>query len=90
MKKQTFYESEDGQIFDNEEDCQLWEKVAPRLKKLGTTRLNFQYLFDDDTNTQCPEWIKSISLLIKAIRTPEVPKSIPITKCSLFICNDNF
>jgi len=62
MKKQTFYESEDGQIFDNEEDCQLWEKVAPRLKKLGTTRLNFQYLFDDDTNIQCPEWIKSISL----------------------------
>ena len=62
MKKQTFYESEDGQIFDNEEDCQLWEIVSPRLKKLGTARLNFQHLFDDDTNIQCPEWIKSISL----------------------------
>ena len=35
MKEQTIYVSDDGERFDNAEDCQLWERLADKVEAVN-------------------------------------------------------
>ena len=35
MKEQTIYVSDDGQRFENAEDCQLWERLADKVEAVN-------------------------------------------------------
>ena len=39
MKEQTIYVSDDGERFDNAEDCQLWEGLADKYKAVKRVTL---------------------------------------------------
>ena len=39
MKEQTIYVSDDGERFDNAEDCQLWERLADKYKAVKNVTL---------------------------------------------------
>ena len=49
MKEQTIYVSDDGEQFDNAEDCQLWERLAEKVEVVNKfIRWGVQTEEDDD------------------------------------------